>query len=291
MYSGDAISVTRHWKTPTTIIVKKNSQGPDYWPRLVRVALAEFLGTWISVFFGAAAVASIEGLELVGFTPTGAALASLFTDFVVISTFTPISGGYFNPAISLGFWILRRIDTLTLLVHWAMQIAGSFAGAGLLVFLLGGTATGIGAPVLEIVLDKQITWWAAFVVLMLLAAASFIVIMYNRSLGFSPYPALAEGSFTGAVDLAVSSVLGIGPNPARWLGPAVIANVYGNWWVWVFPPFIGVVCGGIPIYLLDAWLRYHQRRILKRSQEEEKRRAPKRPTSVPFGRGGSVQDN
>ncbi len=242
----------------------------DYVPWLVRAAIAEFLGSWIIVFFGTAAVASIQGLP-VGLT-TGAALAGFFADFVAISTFSPISGAYFNPAVALGYWLLRQIDGVTLLVLWTAEVAGSFAGAGLLTMLLGGTASGIGAPVLGTILGVSITWWAAFILEILLGAVTFIVILYNYNLNLSPYPALAIGAFSGAIELAVRAAISIGPNAIRWLGPAVISSTYANWWVWVFPSFIGTVFLGVPVFLIDTWLRREQRIAIGNARRKRKQR-------------------
>jgi len=245
---------------------------PGYLSRLVRAGLAEFLGTWVTIFFGAAAVASIQGKAIS--LSTGAALASLFVDFVAISTFTPISGAFFNPAVVVGFWLLRRIDGVGLLVLCMAQIFGSFTAAAVLTVLLGGTASGIGAPVLGVILGSKITWWSAFILEMCLATAYFLVILYNYNLNFSPYPALAIGSFSGAIELAMRSVISIGPNPMRWLGPAVISGIFADWWVWFFPPFIGVVFFGVPVFLIDAWLRNIQKRAQRKHarQLEQQRR-------------------
>jgi len=245
---------------------------PGYISRLASTFLAEFLGTWITIFFGAAAVASIQGQPTT--LTTGAAMASLFADFAAISTFTPISGAFFNPAVVLGFWLLRRIDGVGLLVLWIAQIFGSFAAAGLLTMLLGGTNSGIGAPVLGVILGSKITAWSVFVLEMLLAAAIFLVILYNYNLNFSPYPALVIGAFSGAIELAARSAISIGPNPMRWLGPAVVSGILADWWVWFFPPFIGVVFLGVPVFLLNSWLRNiqraAQRRYLRRRKQQQK---------------------
>ncbi len=249
---------------------------PGYISRLIRAGLAEFLGTLVTIFFGAAAVASIQGQAIS--LSTGAALASLFVDFAAISTFTPISGAFFNPAVVVGFWVLRRVDGVGLLVLCMAQIFGSFTAAALLTVLLGGTASGIGAPVLGVILGSKITWWSAFLLEMFLAAAYFLVILYNYNLNFSPYPALTIGSFSGAIELAVRSVISIGPNPMRWLGPAVISGIFADWWVWLFPPFIGVVFFGIPVFLIDAWFiniqkraqRKHAIALLRLKQQQQK---------------------
>ena len=251
---------------------------PGYISRLIRAGLAEFLGTLVTIFFGAAAVASIQG-QAVSLS-TGAALASLFVDFVAISTFSPISGAFFNPAVVLGFWLLRRVDGVGFLVLFIAQILGSFTAAALLVVLLGGTGSGIGAPVLGVILGSKITWWSAFILEMFLAAAYFLVILYNYNLNFSPYPALAIGSFSGAIELAVRSVISIGPNPMRWLGPTVISGIFADWWVWLFPPFMGVFFIGVPLFLLDAWLRkiqitaqreYNLRRRRRHKQQQQQK--------------------
>ena len=235
---------------------------PGYISRLIRACLAEFLGTLVTIFFGAAAVASIQGQAIS--LSTGAALASLFVDFAAISTFSPISGAFFNPAVVFGFWILRRVDAVGFLALGIAQILGSFAAAGLLVVLLGGTSSGIGAPVLGVILGSKTTWWSAFILEMLLAAAYFLVILYNYNLNFSPYPALVIGSFSGAIELAVRSVISIGPNPMRWLGPAVVSGIFADWWVWLFPPFIGVMFIGVPVFLIDTWLRNVQKRAQRK---------------------------
>ncbi len=250
-------------------LISDYSWRADYVPWLVRAALAEFLGTTLIVFFGAAAVASIQG-KSEGLT-TGAALAGLFIDFVAVSTFSPISGAYFNPAVVLGYWFLRMNDGVTVIVLWIAQTLGSFAAAGLLALLLGGTGTGIGAPVLGTIFGKQVTWWSVFILETLLGAASFIVILYNYNLNFSPYPALVIGSFSGAIELAVRTAISIGPNVARWLGPAVISGTYKNWYVWVFPPFIGVVLLAVPVFLFDLWLRREQRTALRQREQQERR--------------------
>ena len=248
---------------------------PGYISRLIRACLAEFLGTLVTIFFGAAAVASIQGQA--SSLSTGAALASLFVDFAAISTFTPISGAFFNPSVVLGFWLLRRVDGVGFLALAIAQILGSFTAAGLLTVLLGGTSSGIGAPVLGVILGSKITWWSAFILEMFLAAAYFLVILYNYNLNFSPYPALAIGSFSGAIELAIRSVISIGPNPMRWLGPAVISGIFADWWVWLFPPFMGVALIGFPVFLIDTWLRntqnaaqhrYNLRRHKKQQQQK-----------------------
>ena len=85
--------------------------------------IAEFLGTFALVFFGAGAVCidfhlrSSGGLGLLGI-----ALASGLTFAIMVCALGHISGGHFNPAITIGYWVTRRMTTLDSLVYWAAQL-------------------------------------------------------------------------------------------------------------------------------------------------------------------------
>src|SRR4029077_12237105 len=113
---------------------------------------AEFLGTFALVFFGAGAVCADRFLQASGgIGLLGVALASGLVMAIMVSALGHISGGHFNPAITIGFWVTKRIGTLDAFLYWAAQILGGIAAA----FLLRSTipeetwrAVALGTPAL-----------------------------------------------------------------------------------------------------------------------------------------------
>src|SRR5271168_3604304 len=89
---------------------------------------AEFLGTFALVFFGAGAACvdwyphASNALGLLG-----TALAFGLTMAIMVSALGHISGGHFNPAITIGFWVTKRVTTLEAGLYWAAQLAGATA--------------------------------------------------------------------------------------------------------------------------------------------------------------------
>src|SRR4030088_3268247 len=91
---------------------------------------AEFIGTFALVFFGAGAVCTDRYLQSSGgIGLLGVALASGLAMAIMVSALGHISGGHFNPAISIGFWVTRKLSTIDTLAFWAAQLAGGAGGA------------------------------------------------------------------------------------------------------------------------------------------------------------------
>src|ERR1700676_1402445 len=94
---------------------------------------AEFLGTFALVFFGAGAVCADRYLQSSGgIGVLGIALASGLAMAIMVSALGHISGGHFNPAITISFWVTKRIGTLEAFLYWAAQLLGGIAAAFLL---------------------------------------------------------------------------------------------------------------------------------------------------------------
>src|ERR1700719_2452752 len=94
---------------------------------------AEFLGTFALVFCGAGAICADRYLQSSGgIGLLGIALAHGLAMAVMVSALGHISGGHFNPAISIGFWVTKRIGTIEVFLYWAAQILGGIAAAFLL---------------------------------------------------------------------------------------------------------------------------------------------------------------
>ena len=203
-----------------------------------------------------------------------------------------VSGALFNPAMSMAFWLTRRIDGLTALCFTAAQIIGSIASAGILRASLQSLTSGLGVPrltglllwhgvLIEAVLGAFLVWFTAM---------GFIRGRYYwyrnryRHHGTSPLsgPMAALMSFVwnGAVEAAFVGTVGSGPNPGRFLGPAIVSGRLSNWPVWIAGPYIGALIG-VGLYWLDvALLRPDRTNIDASHRAEADARQARRQGSV-----------
>src|SRR3989475_13136155 len=155
----------------------------DYDP--LRRGFAEFVGTFALVFVGAGSILTLGKVFLPaingpqaqdiygGLTLVGVALAHGLTIAVMASAVGHISGGHFNPAVTLGFLVTRRIAPSLAVVYWSMQFAAAASAAALLRWFYPKSTrdlTNLGAPglghgvshwqglVIEIVLTFFLVW-------------------------------------------------------------------------------------------------------------------------------------
>src|ERR1700747_2133617 len=93
--------------------------------------VAEFIGTFALIFFGAGSICADRSLQGSGggIGLLGIALAHGLAMAIMVSALGHISGGHFNPAISIGFWVTKRISTLEVFLYWAAQVLGGIAAA------------------------------------------------------------------------------------------------------------------------------------------------------------------
>jgi len=209
--------------------------------------VAEFLGTFALVFFGAGAICTERFLQSSGTGLLATALASGIAIAVLSLAFSHISGAHFNPAVTIGFWISKRMNTMEVLGYWLAQILGGIIAAFLLKAIipredawqpvLGGTPdlmrdfTRLPAMGLE----ALVTF---FLVLVYFATTSDDNIESRSLSGFAvglvyTIGILVAGPFSGAA-----------LNPARAFGPALASTHWANQGVyWVGPLTGGFVAG------------------------------------------------
>ena len=100
---------------------------------LTQKLIAEFLGTFALIFFGAGAVCTDQYLHGAGgLGLLGIALAHGLAIAIMVSALGHISGGHFNPAVTIGFWVTKRVNTIDTVLYWVAQVAGATAAAFLL---------------------------------------------------------------------------------------------------------------------------------------------------------------
>jgi aquaporin TIP len=134
----------------------------------VRRASAEFMGAFTLVFIGVGALAFAGSL-------TDIALAYGLAVAVMASAVGHICGAHFNPAITFGFWITRRMSTTLALVYWVSQLAAATLAALLLKWILPADRleqSNLGAPRLStdigagegLVVEAVLTFFLAWVI-------------------------------------------------------------------------------------------------------------------------------
>ena len=206
---------------------------------VARRAAAEFVGTFALIFVGAGAIATGAGLG--DQSLVGVALAHGLAIAVMVSAVGHISGGHFNPAVTLGFLVTRRIAPAIAAVYWLTQFAAAVAGALALKWVFPDTLTDqtrLGATVLHptitplrgAALEAVLT---AFLVWVVFATAT------DPRGTFKSVAGLTIG-LTITFDIFVGGPLtGAAMNPARSFGPALVQNVWGDFWIWYVGPAIG----------------------------------------------------
>jgi MIP family channel proteins len=212
--------------------------------------VAEFVGTFALIFFGAGSICADQFLRTssngqIGLGLLGIALAHGLAIGIMVTSLGHISGGHFNPAITIGFWVTRKISTFDTVAYWIAQLAGGVADAYLLRRLpvdVWGPVQ-LGTPDLAngisrtngMIFEAIMTFFLVFVVF---ATAVDERGAFNKIAGFAiglsiTMGALFGGPFTGAA-----------LNPARAFGPALAANHWTNHGVyWIGPLAGGIVAG------------------------------------------------
>jgi MIP family channel proteins len=211
-----------------------------------RRSVAEFIGTFALVFVGAGAVLS-AGPET-GAGTLEVALAHGLVIGAMVSALAHISGGHFNPAVTLAFLITRRLSAVLALAYFVVQLAGAALAALLLqwIFPTGQEGT-LGAPALGpdielgagLVVEAILTFFLVWVVFATMAdpRGSYTAIA-GFAVGFViAFDTLMGGPLTGAA-----------MNPARAFGPELVANVWDDFWIWYVGPLAG---GAIAALLYD----------------------------------------
>ena len=101
--------------------------------------LAEFIGTFILIFFAIGAICADQYLRAASQIPMGTigvALAYGLSYAIIVGAVSHISGGHLNPAVTAGYWVTRRLGTLQTLFYWIAQLLGAIAATYLLVAIV-----------------------------------------------------------------------------------------------------------------------------------------------------------
>lgn len=207
-----------------------------------RKYLAELVGTFLFMTIGYASVAAlgiagVPGLLVVPFSFGFGLLAAIFA-------VGHISGGHFNPAVSVAMLIDKRIEATDAVGYILGQVIGAIAAAALLVVVAGqpAVAAGVTRP------GEGITDIGALILELVLTAGFVLVILVStrRAPSFAP---LAIPLTLIAIHFAAAPLSGASVNPARSVGSALLSSDLGALWIYIVGPIVGAI-GGWAVYRL-----------------------------------------
>jgi MIP family channel proteins len=202
-----------------------------------RRGVAEFVGTFTLIFIGGGAGA-ISGNDIVA-----VALANGLAIGIMVSNFGHISGGLFNPAITLGFLSTRRITPRLAVAYWIAQFGGAVIAAGILRWLIGRHLFGGAIPSTHTIGEGKAFVLEAIMTFFLVVAV-FATAVDPRG-AFKSIAGLAIG-LTITMDVFFGGPLtGAAMNPARAFGPELVGNFWGAGWIYYLGPALGGVVAAI----------------------------------------------
>ncbi len=210
-----------------------------------KALVAEFIGTFTLIFIGVGAIAAdhltagLVGGGKLGLT--GIALAHGLAIAVMVSATAAVSGGHLNPAVTIGLWSAKKIDTQHAVGYVVVQCLGAIAAAFLIglcipaealkAIAMGTPALGAGiTPQMALLTEAILTFFLVFVV-------------YGTAVdGRAPKVGGLFIGLTVALDILMGGpISGAAMNPARHLGPALFGGGLQNMWIY----WVGPIVGGI----------------------------------------------
>jgi len=206
--------------------------------------LAELIGSFLLVFFIVCVV--------VLFVATGnqaqfgsdfavVGLVHAFLLFGLIVMFGVVSGGHFNPAVTLGAAAIKRIAPIDAVIYILAQFIGGIGGAFLAKGLLldEGRATQYAAPQVSGLLGGNFQGFiiegiGTFCLVLVILAA-----VYSKK-SVKDWAPLAIGTTLGFIVMVGGPLTGGSFNPARWFGPTLAGDAMsGSWWLYLLGPIVG----------------------------------------------------
>ena len=209
---------------------------------------AEFIGTALLLLVGlslvifmfgdgspaARAVPSVDARRVI----TGFLFGSVGA-LIALSSIGRVSGAHINPAVTLGFWLMGKLETGTAAGYVAAQLAGAVLGSlPLLAWgemgrsaAFGATLPGPGYAVRTVVMGEAITTFG-------LVSGLCVFLGFRTLRRFTP----AMIPFLYAVMVPLEAAIsGTSTNPARSFGPAVVSGQWDGWWIYWVGPLLGTL--------------------------------------------------
>jgi aquaporin Z len=227
-------------------------------PSNLRIFAAELVGTTVLMLIGPGS--AIIASDKIG--NYGVAFAFGLALLTMAYTIGHVSGCHINPAVTLAFFLSRRLTVKLAVFYWVAQLVGGVLGAFFIwiitktgdldttgVFAANGWGKDIGS---------QYGLGSAIMVEIIFTALLVFVVLSTTTVGFVPgFGALAIGLTLGMIHLATIPVDNTSVNPARSIGTAIFSgtNAIEQLWVFIIFPLVGAVVGVL------VWLLVHENEL------------------------------
>ncbi len=199
---------------------------------LARALVAEAIGTFALVFAGCGAIMVDAKTGALGHV--GVAITFGLVIMAMIYAVGHVSGAHFNPAVTFSFALSRHFPRRQIVPYWAAQLTGALVAAAVLRGSLGNIAhVGATYPTGS---DRQAFLWEAvlsfFLMFVIMAVATD-----TRAVGEAA--AIAIGGTVGLDAMFGGPITGASMNPARSLGPGIVAGDLHAIWIYLLAPIAG----------------------------------------------------
>jgi aquaporin Z len=203
-----------------------------------RKYLAELLGTFLFMMAGYASVANfglaqpaIPGVLVVPFSFGLGLLAAIYA-------FGHVSGGHFNPAVTVAMVLDKRTTAMDAVGYIVAQIIGAIAAAAVIYVTVSQAAVtaGITKPGAGISDISALTLEAVF-------TAIFLIVILTASKRAGDFAGLAIALTLVAIHFAIANVTGSSVNPARSIGSALVGGDLTGIWIYLIGPTVGGIIG------------------------------------------------
>ena len=219
---------------------------------MIKKLSAEAIGTFWLVFGGCGSAVLAAGFPGLGIAFAGVSLAFGLTVLTMVYAVGPISGGHFNPAVSLGLAVGGRFEWSELLPYWVAQVIGGFLGALVLYVIASGqpewvpggfASNGYGAN------SPGGYGMLSALIIEIVLTAGFLIVILGATSRKAPagFAGIAIGLALTLIHLISIPVTNTSVNPARSTAVAFFAETgaLGQLWLFWVAPLIGGAIGAL----------------------------------------------